>query len=64
MKCDICGLEHDTGYKHYVTCYEDHQTLFRKRWTVVKRRRKIFVCRKCADMLCALIKSHRKERVT
>lgn len=63
MKCDVCRLDCDTGFKSRVISYEEKQTRFRKRWKVVRKRRVIFVCSKCADTLAGLIRNYRRETI-
>lgn len=63
MKCDVCCLESDTGFKTRITSYEKRKTLLGNKWKTVRKRRVIFVCTKCSDTLNGLIRSYRRETI-
>lgn len=65
MKCDICGVDYaerwSRGVKTKIVLYEEKQGKFTKKWRIVKRRKKIFMCKPCVDMFKGLIVSYRRN---
>lgn len=59
--CDICNQRFKTGMRFKVLEYKDHQNWLTKRWRVIKRRRKIFVCSKCLSIGRGLVINYRRK---
>lgn len=65
MKCYMCGMYYaphlSEGLTTKITLYEERQNRLTKKWRIVKKPRKIFICKKCNDMLHAVVLNYRKN---
>ena len=65
MRCDICGIDYakglNRGVRIKIVSYEEKQGRFTKKWRIIKKRKNVFVCRKCVDILNGLVINYRRN---